>query len=135
MGKNMKNYLLDTNILIYHLTGDIPQKELDKIENILNKSFNISIITKIEFLGWDKHSSDGFKLAEEFLDFANVITITDEIADLSIKIRKNSKIKLPDAVIAATCLNNNLILITRNDKDFKDIPDLEIYNPFKNRYP
>lgn len=55
----MKNYLLNTNILIYHLAGDIPPKELDKIKNILNKSFNILIITKIEFLGWDKHSSNG----------------------------------------------------------------------------
>lgn len=131
MGKNMKNYLLDTNILIYYLAGDIPKKELDKIKNILNKSFNISIITKIELLGWDKHSPEGYKLAEEFIEFASVLNITDEISDLTIKIKKNSKIKLPDAVIAATCLNDNLILVTRNDKDFKDIQDLEIYNPFK----
>lgn len=131
MGKNMKDYLIDTNILIYYLAGDIPQKELNKIENILNKSFNISVITKIEFLGWDKHSTTEFELAHEFIDFANVITITEEIADLAIKIRRSLKIKLPDAVIAATCLNDNLVLITRNDKDFKDIQDLEIYNPFK----
>src|SRR5690606_12184681 len=103
----------------------------DIIENILNSSFNISVITKIELLGWDKHSPAGFKQAEEFLGYANVITITDEISNLSIKILRNLKIKLPDAVIAATCLNNNLILITRNDKDFKNIQDLEIYNPFK----
>ena len=127
----MKNYLLDTNILIYYLAGDIPKKELVKIKNILNKSFNISIITKIELLGWNKHSPEGYKLAEEFIEFASVINITDEISDLTIKIKKNSKIKLPDAVIAATCLNDNLILVTRNDKDFKDIQDLEIYNPFK----
>ena len=56
--------------------------------------------------------------------------MTDEIVDLTIDIRRQSKIKLPDAVIAATSLNNNLILITRNDKDLKDIKGLEIYNPF-----
>ncbi len=64
----MKNYLLDTNILIYYFANVIPKRELDKIESILNNSFNISIITQIEFLGWEKHTSAGFKLAEEFLD-------------------------------------------------------------------
>ncbi len=59
-----------------------------------------------------------------------MITITDDIADLAIRIRRSSKIKLPDAVIAATSLNDNFILVTRNDKDFRNVPDLEIYNPF-----
>ncbi|MEN4097127.1 MAG: hypothetical protein PQ965_03085 [Methanobacteriaceae archaeon] len=63
----MKNYLLDTNILNYFANA-MPQKELDKIENILNNSFNISIISQIEFLGWDKHTPAGFKQAEEFID-------------------------------------------------------------------
>jgi predicted nucleic acid-binding protein len=35
-----------------------------------------------------------------------------------------------DAVIAATCIYHDLILITRNEKDFKEIPGLEIYNLF-----
>lgn len=39
--------------------------------------------------------------------------------------------KLPDAVITATALHNNLILVTRNDKDFEDVKELEIYNPFQ----
>ena len=37
--------------------------------------------------------------------------------------------KLPDAIIAATALNNNWTLVTRNEKDFKNI-NLDIYNPF-----
>lgn len=131
MGKIMKNYLLDTNILIYYFANTIPRKELDKIEDILNGSFNISVITQIEFLGWGKHTDEGFKLSKEFLDYANVITITDEIADLTIAIRRDFRIKLPDAVIAATCLNDGLILVTRNDQDFKNVQGLEIYNPFK----
>jgi len=126
----MKEYLLDTNILIYHFADTIPKKEVNKIEEIFRTSFNISILTKIEFLGWEKHTEEGFEKAQEFIGFANVISMTDEIVDLTIDIRRQSKIKLPDAVIAATSLNNNLILITRNDKDFKDIKGLEIYNPF-----
>jgi hypothetical protein len=37
---------------------------------------------------------------------------------------------LPDAVIAATCLVNDFTLVTRNQKDFKGINGLELYNPF-----
>lgn len=126
----MKEYLLDTNILIYHFADTIPKKEVNKIEEIFRTSFNISILTKIEFLGWEKHTEEGFEKAQEFIGFANVISMTDEIVDLTIDIRRQSKIKLPDAVIAATSLNNNLILVTRNDNDFEDIKGLEIYNPF-----
>ncbi len=130
MGKSMKEYLLDTNILIYHFADTIPKKEVNKIEEIFRTSFNISILTKIEFLGWEKHTEEGFEKAQEFISFANVFSLTDEIVDLTVDIRRQSKIKLPDAVIAATSLNNNLILVTRNDNDFKDIKGLEIYNPF-----
>jgi predicted nucleic acid-binding protein len=57
--------------------------------------------------------------------------LNNKIADLSIDLRRNFKIKLPDAVIAATAIHNNLILVTRNIKDFKDMEDLEIYSPFQ----
>lgn len=126
----MKEYLLDTNILIYYFADTIPKKEVSKIEEIFRTSFNISIITKIEFLGWRKHTEEGFEKAREFISFANVIPLTDEIANLTIDKRRESKIKLPDAVIAATTLHNNLILVTKNDKDFNGIKSLEIYNPF-----
>lgn len=126
----MMDYLVDTNILIYYFADAIPDSELNNVEQIFKKSFNISIITKIEFLGWNKHTSKGYEFAKNFIDFANLIPLTDEIANKSIKIRKESKIKLPDAVIAATAICNDLNLVTRNEKDFNKIEDLEIYNPF-----
>ncbi|MEA2033951.1 MAG: hypothetical protein U9N40_00430 [Euryarchaeota archaeon] len=50
----MKKYLIDTNILIYYFADTIPKQAVSKIEEIFRASFNISIITKIEFLGWEK---------------------------------------------------------------------------------
>jgi predicted nucleic acid-binding protein len=46
---------------------------------------------------------------------------------------KQSKIKLADAVIAATALTENYILVTRNIGDFKHIPGLGLLNPWN--YP
>lgn len=122
MGKSV-SYLIDTSIIIYYLADTIPKSEINKVEEIFRTSFNTSIITKIEFLGWRGHTENGF---------ANVIPLTDEIADLAVSIRRKAKVKLPDAVIAATALHGNLTLITRNENDFKDIEeDLRIYNSFR----
>jgi len=126
-----KGYLIDTNILIYYLADAIPKEEINRVEEILKTSFNISIITKIEFLGWRGHTEEGFKKAKEFISFARIISLEDEIANLTMDLRRKYKIKLPDAIIAATALYYDLTLVTRNEKDFEGIKGLEIYNPFK----
>ena len=126
-----EGFLIDTNILIYYLADAIPKEELPKVEEILRESFNVSIITKIEFLGWKGHTLEGFKKSREFISFAHIIPLTDDIAELAIKLRRKRSIKLPDAVIAATALRYGYTLVTRNVKDFKDIEGLEIYNPFE----
>jgi len=130
MGTNVKRYLLDTNILIYFFADTLPVQEIPKIEHILKESFNISIITKIEFFGFEKYSQDEFSRELEFIGHATVIPLTDEIADRVIDLRRKIRIKIPDAVIAATCLDGDFTLITRNEKDFLDIAGLELYNPF-----
>lgn len=130
MDEDLKGYLLDTNILIYHWKGEIPESEIEKLEEILKHSFLISIITKIELLGWGKHTAEGFLKAKDFLRRATVIPVDDELADLTIELRRNSNIRLADALIAATALLNDLVLVTRNEEDFRALEDLEIYNPF-----
>lgn len=130
MDKDMKNYLLDTNIIIYYWKEEIPGKENDKIEHILKTSFNISIITKIELLGWKKHTAQGFMKAKDFLGSASVIPLDNSLAEATIDIRRIYNIKLAGAVIAATALLNDLVLVTRNERDFESLDNLEIYNPF-----
>ncbi len=49
---------------------------------------------------------------------------------MAIEIKQIAKIAIPDAIIAATTLTNNLILVTRNENDFKKIGKISIYNPF-----
>ncbi|WP_240922859.1 type II toxin-antitoxin system VapC family toxin [Thermococcus sp. Bubb.Bath] len=127
-----EGFLIDTNILIYYLADAIPTEEIPKIEKILKESFNISIITKIEFLGWKGHTPEGFEKSKEFISFAHVIPLTDDIAELAIELRRRKSIKLPDAVIAATALKYGYTLVTRNVRDFEGIGGLRIYNPFEN---
>jgi len=45
-------------------------------------------------------------------------------------LKRQSKIKLADAVIAATAIVNNFKLVTRNVDDYKVVKELEVFNPF-----
>lgn len=64
------------------------------------------------------------------IDLANLYYITDNVINQTIKLRKKYKIKLPDAIIAATAIVNNLVVITRNVKDFEIIKDIYVVNPY-----
>lgn len=123
-------YPVDTNILIYHTKGS--QHTVAFITDLINKhAFNISILTKIEFLGWDKHTPDGYEKCKRLLDRATIYSLDDIIADKTIELKRKLNIKLADAIIAATAISNNLKLLTRNVDDFKMIDEIEVINPFE----
>jgi predicted nucleic acid-binding protein len=67
-------YLIDTNILIYHINEDIPQGSRSELKQIFKDHFNISVITKMEFLGFKKHTEKSFKESSKFLENADVIS-------------------------------------------------------------
>ena len=100
------------------------------IDTILQESFNISIITRIELLGWKGHTPEGLEKARQLLDCARCVALTDTLAETMIEIRSAASISLPDAVIAASALSLDATLVTRNEKDFSQIAGLRIYNPF-----
>jgi predicted nucleic acid-binding protein len=117
-------FLVDTNIIIYYFNGIV---EDNRIDEILKESFNISIITKIEFLSWQKLRDDE-ALREKALNFisnANVYELTDDVANKVIEIRQKHKIKTPDAIIGATALVYGFDIVTNNVNDFDKL-DLEI---------
>ncbi len=123
-------YLIDTNILIYFIENKIPENEFKKVNKIVKSSFNISCMTKIELLSWKKLEEYHFIELKKFLSNSTVFLLNEDLIEKTILLRKNHGIKTPDAIIGATALNNDLILVTRNVKDFKKINGLNIYNPF-----
>jgi hypothetical protein len=121
--------LLDTNILIYYLNGifDEGNREIDEL---FRESFNISIITKIELLGWTGYrgNDEQFERARAFAGNANVFALDETIAEEAIEIRKRHSLTIPDAVIAATAKVYGFELVTNNTADFKKT-GIALFNP------
>jgi predicted nucleic acid-binding protein len=123
------HYLIDTNAVIDYLGKILPPKGMDFMNNVIDAVPNISVITKIEVLGF-KAPAEHYQLLSNFMEDATILDLTGNIVDLTIDIRKNFKIKLPDAIIASTAIICELTLITRNISDFKYIKGLKILNPY-----
>jgi predicted nucleic acid-binding protein len=63
------------------------------------------------------------------MDDITILDLTEKVVDMTISIRRNYKIKLPDAIIVASALVYDLILIIRNTSDFKNIVELNMIDP------
>ena len=124
-------YLLDTNIVIYYLGALMPIKALDFVEGQLYKTGSfISVISKIELLGWHAPTTEAMNQVEGFVADSQVLLLSEAIIDKTIEIRRTNKVRLPDAIIAATAIVNDLTLMSRNDGDFHGVLGLKYYNPF-----
>jgi len=125
-------YLWDTNTVIYFLQKQFPTNAEQFIDStLLNSPPTISAITEIELLCWKTTNKKDLQVLQDFINDATVIELEKTIKLKTAELRKSYKIKLPDAIIAATALIHNFTLITRNTKDFKNIDAFQMVNPFK----
>jgi len=120
-------YLWDTNIVIYYLQQQFPPSAERFIDVLLKDGIPIiSAITEIELLCWKTSTEKDIELLRSFINDAIIIELEQPIKYRTADIRKQYKIKLPDAIIAATTLVYDFTLITRNISDFKNIEGLKI---------
>ena len=121
-------FLVDSNVLIDYIAERFRPEQLLKLDAFFDAELNISIITKIETLGFNAPAAEEKKMLQ-FLSVANIIALTDDIAQLTIQLRKTIKLKTPDAIIAATSIIYKHTLLSRNLADFKNIPTLVVVDP------
>ena len=121
-------YLVDSNVLIDYVAERFSPEQLAKLDDIFDKDLTVSVITKIETLGFNAPDPEQKKMVQ-FINLANILGLSDDIVQQTIDLRKNNKLKTPDAIIAATAIVHNLPLLSRNTKDFKSIPDLTVIDP------
>jgi hypothetical protein len=126
MGMNM---LVDSNEIIDYVSNRIPEKSAKQLDNYFNSNFSVSIISKIEVLGFNTLDYEMEQL-ESFIQLSSIVYIDEAVADKTIEIRRMKRIKLPDAIIAATALVQNCILLSHNTTDFNKIEGLQVLDPY-----
>jgi predicted nucleic acid-binding protein len=118
--------IIDTDVLIWYLRGN--QKAKDIAEK--NIPFSISVITYMELIQGMKNK-DEFKLFQKQIQKWNtdIIQIDKEISSRAMfyiqEYALSHSMMLADALIAATVVQSNEILLTANDKHYKFIPTIE----------
>jgi predicted nucleic acid-binding protein len=119
-------YLWDSNTAIYFLQKQFPPVTETFIEGLLAESLpTISAITEIELFCWKTSSDSDLQLLADFINDVTIFELEKAIKLKTAEIRKTNRIKLPDAIIAATALVHDLTLVTRNVKDFDQIRGLK----------
>jgi len=118
------NYLLDTNFIINYFKGIFKGDAAKFADSIINNTTFISVITRMELLSWKSIKAKEEEIIQEFISDSTVFSLEESIITKAILLRRTNKIKLPDAIIAATAIVYDMQLITHNLKDFKKIPKL-----------
>ena len=124
-------YLLDTNTIIHYLNASLPPSAMLFMHAVVDAQSNVSVISKIETLGYNFTDVAEKNAMEAFVNASTTLPINDEVVNQTIAIRKSKKIKLPDALIAATALVHNLTILTNNTNDFKNLNGIACIDPWE----
>jgi predicted nucleic acid-binding protein len=109
--------LADTNVLIRMFDGE------EAVVSLLEGAdVHVSFITEIEILATSKITLAQVKIIRTFLDQCVIIGADPEVRRYAIDFRKNTALKVPDCIIAATAAYLNLPLVT-GDKHFNKLQD------------
>ena len=130
-------YLVDSNVVIDHLM-DVPEASAI-LESLTTKGLAISIVTYMGAFQGIERSPDVEQAREKFQAFTDgvlILPFSFAVAERCARLRetlrtqkKRVNSRALDLIIAATALEYDITLITKNTEDFKDIPDLILYQP------
>ena len=106
--------LLDTNIILGLIKGNLDAGTKLKELNLKNCAF--SSVTRMELLGFPGITQHEINIITALLSQMTQFSIDRIIEDKTIELKQEHKLKLPDAVILATAMNNNIELLTLDKK-------------------
>ena len=114
----MADLLVDTDVFIDHLRG---ARGFDPQDHHVH----YSVITRAELLAAATAAGAVNTLLSPFRE----IGVDRPIAERAGQIRRETRVRLPDALIAATAIEGELTLVTRNRRDFARIRGLDLRTP------
>lgn len=111
----MAEVLVDTDVFVDHLRGAAELK-------VGRHRLHYSVITRAELFA----GSSGTDLAAQLLGPLREIAVDRDIAERAGRVRRETGIRLPDALIAATAIERKLELASRNSRDFERVRGLRL---------
>jgi len=123
-------YLIDTNVWIDAIAGRLPADSFIRL-TVQADWVGYSAITRLELFGLPGLKADEEQKMSALLKNFPEIGIDSKTIDHAIMIRKAVRIKIPDAIIAASAILAESSLLTRNTDDFKGISGLTVVNPYQ----
>src|SRR5436190_19351058 len=111
--------LLDTNVALYLLGGRLA-------ESLPSGSYGLSVISEMELLAWPSLTPEEQKV-REFLTQLVICELTLSIRARAVQLRREQRLRLPDAIVCATALEFDVDLWT-NDNDLATVPGLRCRN-------
>ncbi len=105
-------FLLDTNFVIGLLKGNEQIQNILRDRTVAIDACTYSFITRIELLGFPAITESEVQGITRLLNMLQYLPMNQEIEDSTIHIRRHYKLKIPDAIIAATAKVNHLELLT-----------------------
>ena len=126
MSQTRKLWLLDSNIAIY---ASKPSYQFLR-SWMMSQSVAASAISRVEVLGFHNLSSPERQDLESLFSQMIVLPMLPNVVERAVLVRQQKKTSLGDALVAATALEHNLPLVTRNKTDFTWIPGLQVFDPF-----
>lgn len=125
----MGEIVADANVLIRYLGKEIrATKVLEKLV-AEGKRILVPTIVIAEMLSYPKLTDEERMIIKGFVSNFEIIPLDFSIAEIGGMLRSKYKIKLPDAIIAATAIYYKSPLLTYNIRDFKKIKELKIISP------
>lgn len=118
--------ILDSNIIIYASQPD----NGFLLDFIAENSPVVSAVSYIEVLGYMNLSPEERNFLTTFFNNTAILPINQPIVLRATTLRQQRRMSLGDAIIAATALEHDLTLVTRNTNDFHHLVDLRLHNPF-----
>lgn len=127
----MTQYLLDTNICIYYLKGLYNLKKKIKTASVENCFISEITLAELKYgVERSERIEENRKKIDAFVQLFDIMPIfsaLDIFAYEKARLKKSGNlIEDFDLLIGATAISNNLILVTRNVKDFERLNDIKI---------